>query len=436
MESKVLVSLPSSRSPKYKMMQSLVTMAIRHKHHQVYHFIEGSLIHKARNKAVVEAVANRCTHLMFIDDDMVFPPDAVDTLIDRDKDIIGGLCFGRKEQKTNYPIIKKIVNNEIQDFLLEDIPTWEEPFEVSSTGTGSLLMNMNVFKKLEPPFFYFADPEDFGMERQPFPDNEFSEDTTFMMSARKAGFKIFVDPTITIGHLGEATYKRELSISVEAIPMDQEKVAILIPTVDRLENIKKCVGSIKENTILPYKIYIMTSDASISNWCIDNKIAFYMDEGDDIRYNTRINFMFKNTNEPYLFTGSDDIVFEKGWLEGLMGGAGKGYGVVGANDGYNPMATNFLIKREYIEKQSGCIDTPGVIFYPKYQHNFVDVELLATAKKRNQYVQVVNAKVTHHHWRKDPSKYDKTYQWADERVEKDMYTWHERKKKFNLSYSL
>ena len=129
-------------------------------------------------------------------------------------------------------------------------------------------------------------------------------------------------------------------------------------------------------------------------------------------------------------------MFEKGWLEGLMGGAGKGYGVVGANDGYNPMATNFLIKREYIEKQSGCIDTPGVIFYPKYQHNFVDVELLATAKKRNQYVQVVNAKVTHHHWRKDPSKYDKTYQWADERVEKDMYTWHERKKKFNLSYSL
>lgn len=436
MESKILVSIPSTRNPQYKMMKSLVTMATRHKHHQVYHFLEGTLIHKARNKAVVEAVANQCTHLMFIDDDMTFPPEAVDTLISHNKDIIGGLCFGRKEQKTNYPIIKKIVDNEIQDFPIEEIPTWSEPFEVGSTGTGFLLINMNVFKKLEPPFFYFADPEDFGMKRQPFPDDEFSEDTTFMMNARKAGFKIFVDPTITIGHVGEATYKRELSISVEAIPMNEEKVAILIPTVDRLENIKKCVQSIIDNTVLPYEIYVMTKHKPIIDWCRDREIVVFEDESDDIRYNTRINHMYRETQEPYLFTGSDDVIFEKGWLEGLMGGIGKGYAVIGANDGYNPMSTNFLIKREYIEKQSGCLDTLNVIFYPKYQHNFVDVELLSTAKKRNQYVQVVNAKVTHHHWRKDPSKYDKTYQWADERVEKDMYTWHDRKKKFNLSYSL
>src|SRR3990167_8559146 len=50
---------------------------------------EGCLIHQNRENIAKAVMNSDCTHLLFIDSDMVFEPDALKKLIARDRDIIG-----------------------------------------------------------------------------------------------------------------------------------------------------------------------------------------------------------------------------------------------------------------------------------------------------------------------------------------------------------
>jgi hypothetical protein len=67
--------------------------------------------------------------------------------------------------------------------------------EVDATGTGCLLIETRVFLDLQKPYFQFT----------PNPDKEIGgvigEDIWFCHKAREAGYKIFVDTSVPVGHL-------------------------------------------------------------------------------------------------------------------------------------------------------------------------------------------------------------------------------------------
>jgi len=438
--------MPSTGSPSFKTLQSLVAMAAKHKYKQSYQFIE-TLIHRARNKAVVDAVQLGCTHLMFIDDDMTFPADAVDCLVDRHLPVVGGLCFARKEKQVNRPVIKKIDGDLMSDVSLEDIPTFDEPFKVDGTGTGFLLIDMNVFKTLEPPFFYYGDPKDFGLKEMPFPEHDLSEDVTFMLNLRKAGIDVFIDPTFEVGHVGEKTYKKEeygqrsvhpdpkkhTMIIKNAIEVEKDvtagKVAIFVPTVDRPEKVERLLKSLEESTPREdYQVYVMTKNQDTLAVAKKYGATSVLDVNDDIRCATRMNYLLKHTKEPFIFTGSDDIIFRKDWIYEAKQFIAKGYKIISVNDRFNPNGTNFLVERKYIEEHSGCLDVKGVLFYPGYQHNFCDTELIASAKKRNVFAYAVKSIVEHEHWLNHKRQLDHSDMWARARFEIDKKTFEERSK--------
>ena len=52
---------------------------------------EGCNVHQARENIVMEAMKGDCTHILFVDSDMIFDGDALERLLERDKDIIGEL---------------------------------------------------------------------------------------------------------------------------------------------------------------------------------------------------------------------------------------------------------------------------------------------------------------------------------------------------------
>lgn len=203
-EIKVLVGMPVLGDIKAETTASLVGYYRSCKYPSNIHLSRNTYTHYARNKLVWEAVNTKATHLMFIDSDMSFPIDGVDRLIERGENIIGGLYF--KRVVPIHPIIKIVRDNKITDMKFKEIPSFEKPFEVDAIGTGFLLINMDVFKKMEPPFFSHASPKEFGMEEIPFPNNEIGEDVAFCLRAKKAGFKIWCDPTIKLGHIGERIY--------------------------------------------------------------------------------------------------------------------------------------------------------------------------------------------------------------------------------------
>ncbi len=115
-------------------------------------------------------------------------------LLDDNKDIIGA-PYNKKELPLCTTVLMK--DAEGKTFHPKELPA--EPFKAWAVPTGFMLIKTSVFEKLDRPFFWsgFA-PPDFTQFM--------SEDVYFCDKAGVAGFEIWCEPRIKIGHLGTYTY--------------------------------------------------------------------------------------------------------------------------------------------------------------------------------------------------------------------------------------
>ncbi len=182
---KIAMGIPCNRLTKPKTAFSLSRLIAHSKHD--YHFIvstRGFNTSENRNYIATQAVNNGCSHLFFVDDDMVFPPDTLDKLLARDKDIVGGVY------KTKY---------EIQDDVCEYFDDRRGEFmKVKALGTGCLLIKTDVFIKLPQPWFKYEWNDNGSIKR--------SHDWIFCEDAINAGYEVWADPTIEMGHIGQYEY--------------------------------------------------------------------------------------------------------------------------------------------------------------------------------------------------------------------------------------
>lgn len=150
-------------------------------------------IEQMRNKIVERALELECTHLLFLDADMVFPPDTIEKMLAHDVDICGALCFKRWP-----PFIPTLFVGEKYEMALMD--PWEEGLvEVTATGTGCLMIKTDVFLNVKQPWFEFTHND----------NNEVvGEDIGFCYNAADAGYKIHVDTTIETEHLSQMRINR------------------------------------------------------------------------------------------------------------------------------------------------------------------------------------------------------------------------------------
>lgn len=137
---------------------------------------EGCYIHLNREYVTELAKKVGCSHLLFVDTDVMFDGDAIKKLIDADKDIVGG-----RYNKRMMPIESTVKEN------------ITELSEVAFLPTGFMLINMEVFNKMPAPYFSFES----GAE---------SEDKYFCDKAIANGIKVWCDPTINIGHIGKVVF--------------------------------------------------------------------------------------------------------------------------------------------------------------------------------------------------------------------------------------
>jgi GT2 family glycosyltransferase len=212
MTPKILIAVPSFDDPAFETIISLKKLEGETDFVHATKYKKSTYIHTARNCFVYDAVDLGANFLMFIDADMSFAPIAFNNLVkhslELDADVIGGLYVSRYDETKN--IIKEIITDKEGFKVLHDIekiPTFDKPFEVDGLGTGFMLINMRVFQKLDPPFFYYPNPKDFGLKEVPFPKNELGDDISFCMKVRQAGMKIYCDPTFELGHVGKKVYR-------------------------------------------------------------------------------------------------------------------------------------------------------------------------------------------------------------------------------------
>lgn len=184
---RVVIGLPATEMMKAKTAHAIGALVL-HSADKILDFllIQSCDIASSRMWLAKQAVEKGATHLFFIDSDMLFPSDALDQLLARDKDIIGVEYHKRK-----FPL-------ETVTAYMPDVEKSEtEPFKVGIAGTGLMLIKTDVFKNPN------MDPNWFSFGRNAEGKNVIGEDGWFCNTARDAGYEIFVDPVVKCLHLGE-----------------------------------------------------------------------------------------------------------------------------------------------------------------------------------------------------------------------------------------
>lgn len=142
-----------------------------------------------RNALVDVAKKLGCTHLWMADTDQVYPQDTLIKLLSHDLDVVAA-----KVHRRYPPYDPLLLRGEIHNYKTVPEDEWKQGglIEVDATGCGSILYKMEVFKKIEHPWFQFKleDPDPIG------------EDVFFCSKLKEAGYGIFVDCDIRVGHMG------------------------------------------------------------------------------------------------------------------------------------------------------------------------------------------------------------------------------------------
>jgi hypothetical protein len=206
-----------------------------------------SLITRARNYLVDEFIhRSDCTHLLFLDADIHFNPQDVIALLAIDKEVIGGpypkkaikwRAVSRaleKNPQLEHQMLEKITG----DFVFNPVKgtdkfTVTEPLEVLEIGTGFMLVNRDVFAKMEeayPMIRYRPDhvgQANFDGSRYIHAffdtvidtkdsitgggsDRYLSEDYMFCQMWRKIGGSIWLCPWMKTDHIGTYHFKGDM----------------------------------------------------------------------------------------------------------------------------------------------------------------------------------------------------------------------------------
>jgi hypothetical protein len=165
----------------------------------------GSLLVAERNRIVQSFWESECTHLLCIDSDLGWPPQAVLAMLDADKEFIAGVYPARGD--TNTFLFRPVLNpdstivNEKHLLKMEYIPA------------GFMLLSRSLIDKMQKKFpELYYEPKN-KQVRNPesaycFFDTEvwegefWGEDYVFCRRARQAGADIWVDPLIQFDHAG------------------------------------------------------------------------------------------------------------------------------------------------------------------------------------------------------------------------------------------
>lgn len=223
----IAVCIPSTDQFTADFSMCLAMFAHMTHHRLAFVNTRSSYIPDNRNNAVkmvLEANAtlapeNKISHILFLDNDMIFPADILDQLLSREVSIVGGA----------YPM-RTPPHHLCYTPMPEPAPV-NDLEEVLGLPTGSMLIDVHVFTQIPQPWFeqkyYFLEDiepaaED-ANELTPFlnvyftakPPAEFkfpvsiSCDYWFCALCRMAGYKLYLDRQLTteLQHVGQHAFK-------------------------------------------------------------------------------------------------------------------------------------------------------------------------------------------------------------------------------------
>ena len=148
----------------------------------------GTLVYYARESLARYAILKKFTHVLWLDDDMVFTKNAVEDLSFCGKDFVTGICHSRRPPYSScifteiYPGVQKWKGNVYP----------RRAFEIAASGMACVLMSVEILKDVSDKFGLMFLPTD-----------TYGEDVAFCWRATQCGYKLFAEPTVRVGHVSK-----------------------------------------------------------------------------------------------------------------------------------------------------------------------------------------------------------------------------------------
>ncbi len=144
-----------------------------------------------RERLLEQAKKVNSDYILWIDSDMMFPSTTAIRLLEHNKDIVA--CNYTKRTKP----LKTVAYTNLNDW-----DSWlpmepqDELVKVQGVGMGCMLMKLDVFEKIQKPYFEFRYKED--------TQDYFGEDFILLGKLREQGYDVYIDTVLSmdIKHLG------------------------------------------------------------------------------------------------------------------------------------------------------------------------------------------------------------------------------------------
>lgn len=171
-----------------------------------------SILPHARNCLTYDFLSNeKFTHILWIDSDIIFKPSDLIGLIEcaNDKDIV---CGGYL-QKSDEGMLNVIFKDKSNSLVCQNTGC----IEILAAGLGFCIMSRKVLETLQDKVRSY---QDHGRKLYEFfkfdiTYNEYTGEDIFIMTlARENGFKIWLYPNLTLGHVGKKSYTTNFSDSL------------------------------------------------------------------------------------------------------------------------------------------------------------------------------------------------------------------------------
>lgn len=197
-------------------------------------------------------------------------------------------------------------------------------------------------------------------------------------------------------------------------------LAIIVPMLRRAHRVRPLLDSIRATCTARVVFAVTPDDLEVIDAVRGEESVNvpWQPAGD---YARKIHAGIAATTEPLLFFAADDLNFHPGWLEAATSRLTSGIGVVGTNDLCNKRvqrgehATHCLVTRAYIDWY-GTIDEPGKALHEGYVHEYVDDELVGTARHRGAWAFAEDSIVEHLHPMNGKAPMDEMYAAQAERM--------------------
>lgn len=113
----------------------------------------GSDLARNRNELVKDAIQLNATHTLWLDSDIIFPDNLIELFLAHNKDIVAGIYPTRYIPINSTGFYSYSENSFDRVHISKN---GSKLFEIEACGMGCMLVSINTFKQIKPPWFQFT----------------------------------------------------------------------------------------------------------------------------------------------------------------------------------------------------------------------------------------------------------------------------------------